>query len=390
MGSQLPPAKPDASHPNRDLLSNKKSMSVRFPLNLALLVALTASAFAAPPRQAILPISFAGWQRSTAKSGVDPAAVDAANAALLKEYGFKDYEIAEYKRDGSTLKLRAMRFGDAPGAFGTFCYYAAPQMKDDLIGDHAATSGDHVIFSRANIIVDALFDQPTVMSAAELRELAQELPVAKSGTAPPEIVGYMPMQALLPNSLRYVEGPVGLETVGTALPAQIVDFTRSAEAAVGEYRTRWGTAKLGVVEYPTPQVAADAARGLVQFVSGPKPGEFQGTIVFPASSGGEIAFRRSGPLLIYVSGASSDEEARTLAQSVNYVATVTWNQAPQVTANGVVKLVVYSIVLSLMLIAIFLVLMIFFGGSYVALRRFFPKLKLPAQDNELIKLNLKE
>ena len=359
-------------------------------MNLALLIALAAGASAAAPRQAILPSDFAGWKQSTTKAGADPAAVDAANAALLKEYGFKDYEIGEYKREGSSLKLRAMRFGDAPGAFGTFCFYAAPQMKDDQIGDHAATAGDHVIFERANIIVDALFQQPTVMSAAELRELAQELPVVKGGAAAPaEVVGYMPAQGLLPNSLRYVVGPVSLGSVGTALPAQIVDFSRSAEGAVGEYRTRWGTAKLGVIEYPTPQIAADAARGLVQFVSGAKPAEFQGTIVFPAS-GGEIAFRRSGPLLIYVSGASSDDEARSLAHSVNYVATVTWNQAPQVTANGVAKLVVYSLVLSLMLIAIFLVLFIFFGGSYFALRKFFPKLKLPAQDRELIKLNLKE
>ena len=366
-------------------------MPARFPMNLALLLAVAASAFAAPPRQAILPADFAGWHESNAKSGTDPAALDAANAALLKEYGFKEYEIADYQRDGSTLKLRAMRFGDAPGAFGTFCFYAAPEMKDDQIGDHAATAGDHVIFERANIIVDALFAQPTVMSAAELRELAQELPVVKGGAgAPAEVVGYMPSQALLPNSLRYVVGPVSLGSVGTALPAQIVDFRRSAEAAVGEYRTRWGTSKLGVIEYPTPQIAADAARGLVQFVSGAKPAGFQGTIVFPSSSGGEIAFRRSGPLLIYVSGANSDEEARSLAHSVNYVATVTWNQAPQVTANGVAKLVVYSLVLSFMLIAIFLVLFIFFGGSYFALRKFFPKLKLPAQDRELIKLNLKE
>lgn len=372
-------------------MSNKEGMSVRFLLNLALIIALGAPAFAAAPRQAILPTNFAGWQQSTAKSGADPATVDPANAALLKEYGFKDYEIAEYKRDGSTLKLRAMRFGDAPGAFGAFSFYAAPQMKDDQIGDHAATAGDHVIFSRVNIIVDALFSQPSVMSASELRELAQELPVAKGGeAAPAEVVGFLPAQSLLPNSTRYVTGPVGLASVGTALPAQVIDFSRSAEAAVGEYRTRWGTAKLGVVEYPTPQIAADEARGLVQFVSGSKPGEYQGTIVFPASSGGEIAFRRSGPLLIYVSGASTDDEARSLAQSVNYEATVTWNQAPQVTANGVVKLVVYSLVLALMLIAIFVALMIFFGGSYVALRKFFPKLRLPAQDNELIKLNLKE
>jgi hypothetical protein len=228
------------------------------------------------------------------------------------------------------------------------------------------------------------------MSAAELRELAQQLPIVHGGAAAlPEVVSYLPTQSLVPNSVRYVVGPVGLADIGSPVPAQIADFSRSAEIATAEYKPRWGTATLAVISYPTPQIAVQAERGLVQFVAMPNA-QLEGTMVVPSSKGGEIAFRRSGPLLIYVSGADTEGEARALAESVNYSASVTWNQPPQVTANGVVKLVVYSLVLALMLIAIFVVLMIFFGGSYFALTRFFPRLKLPAQDRDLIKLNLKE
>ena len=228
------------------------------------------------------------------------------------------------------------------------------------------------------------------MSAAELRQLAQELPVVRGGAgSQPEMISYLPAQGQVPNSLRYVVGPVGLASVGSTVPAQIVDFSKSAEVAVADYRSRWGTEKLTVISYPTPQIAAQSEKALVSFVAAPNQ-SVEGTIVIPTSSGGDVAFRRSGPLLIYVSGASSDQEARSLADSVNYAADVTWNERPPVTANSVVKLVVYSIVLSLLLIAIFLVLMIFFGGSYFAIRKFFPNVKLPAQDNELIKLNLRE
>ena len=351
-----------------------------------------------PAGTPLLPKSFGGWQKSASSTGKSATQADAANAGLLHEFGFTDYEAATYKRDDRKLQVRAARFTDATGAFGAYSFYARPEMQGEKIADRAAANGDHVLFMRANVLVDALFDHATAMSASELRELAQELPVVTGGPATlPTLPSYLPETTLIENSVRYVVGPVGLAAVGSPLPAGIVDFGRNAELTVGDYRTSQGTAKLAIVSYPTPQIALDRMRALTVSLSSPgqqSSGEqnrgMQGAITMPLSGGGEATFRRSGPLLIFASGNISQSEARSLVQSVNYVAEVTWNERPPVTERALIRLIAGIFVLIGIIIAIFLVVILFFGGSLVVLKRFFPGLRLPAQREGLISLNLRK
>jgi len=345
----------------------------------------------------LLPKSFGGWQKSTGSIGKSAAQADAANAALLREFGFTDYEAATYKRDDRKLQVRAARFVDATGAFGAYSFYARPEMQGERIGDRAASNGDHVLFMRANVLVDAVFEHATAMSGSELRELAQELPVVTGGPATlPTLPSYLPESTLIENSVRYVVGPVGLAAVGSPLPAGIVDFGRNAELAVGDYRTSLGKAKLAIVSYPTPQIALDRMRALTVSLSSPdqqssgQNRSVQGAITMPISGGGEVTFRRSGPLLIFASGDISESEARSLVQSVNYVAEVTWNERPPVTTRALIRLIAGIFVLIGVIIGIFLFLILFFGGSLVVLKRFFPSLPLPTQHEGLIKLDLKK
>src|SRR4051812_46872826 len=68
----------------------------------------------------ILPKVFAGWQQdpTSVKSSNDPSDVDAANASVLKEFGFTELQSAIYTKDsGRKLSLRAARFSDATGAY---------------------------------------------------------------------------------------------------------------------------------------------------------------------------------------------------------------------------------------------------------------------------------
>jgi hypothetical protein len=72
----------------------------------------------------LLPSSFAGWQAaSAAKSVTDPTQADSANAGALKEYGFTDALMDDYTRGSETLKIHALRFGDASGAYGAYSFY---------------------------------------------------------------------------------------------------------------------------------------------------------------------------------------------------------------------------------------------------------------------------
>jgi hypothetical protein len=172
----------------------------RFVVLLVVLVGLAGMAFAATPATdspapPILPKQFAGWEiQGTAQASKDAAAADPTNAALLKEYGFTDFEAAAYKsNDGRTLKIRAARFADASGAFGAYTFYVQPEMAREEIGDQGASINQRVLFYRGSIVVEAVFSQLSVMSAAGLRELAGMLPrpAGNAGNLPP-ILAFMP------------------------------------------------------------------------------------------------------------------------------------------------------------------------------------------------------
>ena len=93
-----------------------------------------------------------------------------------------------------------------------------------------------MLFFQGNVLVDALFDKLSVMSAAELRELAGMLakPVGSAGKLPP-LRGYLPTRDYEKNSTKYILGPLALSRMGAPLPASTVDFKSGAEVALATY-----------------------------------------------------------------------------------------------------------------------------------------------------------
>src|SRR6202167_3014689 len=175
----------------------------------SLSVVFAAGPGAHSPPPPILPKQFAGWQmQDAAQTSKDASAADPTNAALLKEYGFTDFESATYKSDdGRTLKIRAARFADASGAFGAYTFYLQPEMAREEIGDQGASLNQRVLFYRGHILVDALFSEMSVMAAASLRELAGMLPRAggNDGNLPPSLTS-VPHPRYQSNTENYAEG----------------------------------------------------------------------------------------------------------------------------------------------------------------------------------------
>src|SRR6202030_2439317 len=202
-----------------------------------LVISLAGIASADPPTSAsVLPKEFGGWQISgSLRTSDDAAAADPVNAAVLKEYGFAGFESATYTRDdGRKLTLRAARFGDASGAYGAYTYYKAPAMLIEKIGDGAASMNERVLFYRGNILVDAVFQKLSAMSAAELRELAQGLPLPPGNTRNlPGLPAYLPPQSYVKNTAKYVVGPVALQNMDASVPAELVEFNAGAEVELG-------------------------------------------------------------------------------------------------------------------------------------------------------------
>jgi len=246
------------------------------------------------------------------------------------------------------------------------------------------------------------------MSAAELRALSDSLPAISGGAASlPEPVKYLPAQSYVAGSDHYAVGPATFSKLDSVLPVNIIGFDKSAEVAIGDYRTSSGVARLTILSYPTPQIAMEHFRQVLDWLAtakdpavaqpalaraeeGRKP-SFQGTLTLPLSPNSEVTFRRSGPMVILVSGSISRSEAVSLVQSVNFDADVRLLQRPPVTMSAITNLIVGCFVLIAVLIAVCLVLGFLMGGVPVLLRRIFPNREFKhTQEVEIIKLNLND
>jgi hypothetical protein len=338
-----------------------------------------ARAAARSPQQSspILPKEFGGWQmQGSPQTSSDPAVADAANAAVLKEYGFSDAALATYTRDdGRTLKIRAARFEDASGAFGAYTFYLQPEMRPentegDRIGDQAASLGQRVLFYRGHVLVDAQFSQESAMSGSQLRELAGALPRPSGNNANlPTFIEFLPRRGYVANTRRYAMGPVALAALAPPVSADLVDFNASSEVTLAHYETPSGEATLMLISYPTPQIAAehlrrvDAAHQLAQ----PQTG------VSNVESAASFFDKRTGPIVVIASGGVSDSDAKSLLGLVNYEAKVTWNTPtsdPQV--RDLYTLILNIVVLCGILAGLAVVAGVAFGGIRILAKRWYP------------------
>jgi hypothetical protein len=345
----------------------------------------------------VLPKQFGGWQTSSAsRISNDPAVADPVNAAVLKEYGFSSFESATYIRDdGRKLTLKAACFGDASGAYGAYTYYKTPAMLIEKIGDGAASMNERVLFYRGNVLVDAVFQKLSAMSAAELRELAAGLPLPPGNTRNlPGLPAYLPPQSYVKNTAKYVVGPAALRDLDAPIPAELVDFNAGAEVVVGNYNSSGGEATLMLIAYPTPQIAADHLRRIdAARAQGSQPGN-------SASAGNAnppilqtpIFDKRTGPIVVVAAGPLSQAEAKSLLASVNYDANITWNENTYFTKrDNLANLLVNVIILCFIIIGFALVAGVAFGGIRILARRLFPERVFDrAENREFISLHLSE
>jgi hypothetical protein len=241
------------------------------------------------------------------------------------------------------------------------------------------------------------------MSAAELRELAGDLPLPPGTTGNlPGLPAYLPTQSYAKNSAKYVVGPVALQNLNAPIPADLVDFNAGAEVVLGKYNTSGGEATLTLISYPTPQIAAEHLRRIdaarqpnpqasqawsaqssnarpsdAQQSNAQQSGLSQPNLTQPGGSSltnlGPIYDKRSGPIVVAVTGPISPSEAKLLLDSVNYDANVTWNENTYATRkDNLANLLLNIIYLCGIVIGFALVAGVAFGGARVLLKRLFP------------------
>jgi len=364
------------------------SLIVAFLIVVSCGVALAADAPAPAP---VLPSEFGGWQVSgiVAKS-VDAAVADAANAAVLKEYGFQRFEKADYTRDdGRKLAVKAAVFDDASGAYGAFTYYQTPAMLEEKIGGQAGSLNNRVLFFQGNVLIDAVFDKLSAMSAAELRELAGLLPrPAGSAGKLPTLRNYLPTRGYAKNTTKYILGPAALDRTGAPLPSATVDFKSGAEVILGKYSATAGDSTLMLIAYPTPQIAAEKLRQIdaAHQVTAQQPG------VASIVDVGPFFDKRTGPIVVIAAGPLSQSEARAMLGSISYEADVTWNENTYASKRDNLANLLFNVILLCgVVIGLALVAGVGFGGIRILMKRIFPgRVFDRPEEMEFISLHLED
>lgn len=268
----------------------------------------------------LLPQVFAGWVQDGAPATLaDAAQADGANAAALKEYGFINGLNATYKRDGETLTIKALRFGDLSGAYGAYSFYRGNNWPKEEIGTGAASNHNRVLFWKGNTVVDAVFSHVSPESAGELRDLAKGLPAIQGTKAlVPPILATLPRKSMDPQTTHYAEGPVGYAGSGGVLPPQLVAFDREAEAVTANYTLSSGPATLTLINYPTPQMAIAQEKAISDYIHSGKNAQPAFPQPLADSDQASLGVRRSGPVVAIVSGDAIPDESQRLLQMVHY------------------------------------------------------------------------
>jgi hypothetical protein len=340
-----------------------------------------------------LPDAFSGWiATEKPKAVTDPAELDSANVAALKEYGCTGGLIANYKRSDETLSVKALSFQDVSGAYGAYSFYRQNGWPKADIGTGATSDKNRVLFWKGDTVVDATFSRVGPMSAAELRELAKDLPTPQGNRAlQPPILAILPQGSMDKQTMHFAQGPAGYAGSGGVLPPELVRFDEDAEAVTANYSLSSGPATLTLIDYPTPQMAEAQMKQIRDYIKAGSKAEPAFPKPLQDSDQVSLEVTRSGPIVALVSGDAIPDESHKLLAQVHYSANLT--EMPQAQESEVAKTSQFLMgVASLVIIgsSAAILLGFFLGGGRALYRMARGKPVSSVYETEFIRLHLED
>ncbi|SRR5579883_3502488 len=255
---------------------------------------LLAAFFAFTAHAAILPDQIGGAIRGA------PKTVHIPDADLLNEYGLEATEQAAYS-GAAAFNATAWRFHDSTGAMAFFESQRPPAATRSKLTNLAANTADGVIFANGNYVFQFTGSVPP---ADQIEQLLNQVPKFERSSLP-TLMSDLPLQGLIPNSERYILGPVSLARFFPQVSPAAAAFHLGTEAQIGQYTTPAGPMTMAIFNFPTPSIARE------------RDAEFQ-------KISGALA-KRAGPLVaIIIQPPDADAAERVLAQ-VRYEVNLTLN-----------------------------------------------------------------
>jgi hypothetical protein len=230
----------------------------------------------------------------------DSKPVQPKDPALFEEYGFDAGEQARY----GPMIVTAWRFKDSTGALAAFQALRPESAKPSELDKVAAQFPSGAILEHGNYVLEFEGARPV---GPQVDVILERLPLYTEGSLP-VISTYLPPEHLVPNSERYITGPVALERFYPGIPPSTAAFHLSAEAQYGRYHTAKGDFGLAIFNYPTPSMARDQ------------------TGAFRKLPGAMV--KRAGPLVAVILHPPDPDAAERVLAKVTYEASITENEKP--------------------------------------------------------------
>ena len=269
------------------------------------------------PPTPLLPAMLGGLHRvAEGDSGDGLGAVDAADAAVLKEDGLKRFARSDYTQgvaqQAGAGNVTVYQFVDASGAVSAYDYFRKPGMRPEKLGNAAVSDGNGLLMrSGVNVVVGQFkLDRPAM--AAFTKDLIDHLPKAMGPAAlPPPLPTLLPIKGLDLDSVKYALGQGGYKAMGGVLPPATVGFDKSAETVTARYK---GGGVLTLLAYPTPEIAGDRERAI------------EAAMQPQGANAGTVKLRREGPLLMLATGAWPVADAEKIVNGIHLRSEMTFDK----------------------------------------------------------------
>lgn len=306
-----------------------------------------------PAGASILPETIATFQRTEVQSFTPP------DRALWDEYGLKEAEKAQYTAGDKKLAVTAWRLQDSTGALGAFEWQRPADATASKYVKLGAVTGHAILLAHGNYLFSLEGDWQPVDLAAITEQLKNV-----DGSPLPDLMDYLPAQSLIPNSERYVLGPVGLEKFAPGIPASTAAFHLGAEVQLGRFHAPDGDLALAIFNYPTPQIAMQQL------------GEFS---KIPG-----VMAKRAGPMVALVMSPNNADAAEKLLALIRYQPNITLSERVPTRRDNIGHLIltIFS------LIGLLLVFCTIAGLGVGAFRAFLRRGRKPEELEPMIMLHL--
>jgi hypothetical protein len=321
-------------------------------MRLTLLILVSLLAGSAILNAAIFPDQIGGYHKSA------PKTIGIPDQALYDEYGLDATEAADYTLNDPAAKTKsskrfsavAWRLHDSTGALALFQFRRPPGAVKANFTELSVRTSDGVIFAYGNYVFQFTGGQP------EQKDLpAFYAQLTKFEHSPlPALIGYPPEAGLIPNSERYILGPVSLQRFEPGIAPSTAAFHLGAEAETAKYQTPKGPLDLIIFNYPTPSMARQQANEMQKI---------PGALV-----------KRTGPLVAVTIAPPDADDAERILGKVNYLATVTEGEkVPQNEVKGFAKSLLNMFALAGIILCLCVVAGVGFGWFRVVGKKIFHK-----------------